>query len=82
MLLNLMKPYESCVCVFLRNKTTLCFDFLHSFMVGAQIYAFLVQGPHKNVIFMLSRFIFVCRLVLYLYACAVENPENFKILCI
>ena len=24
---------------------------------------------------MLSRFIFACRLVLYLYACAVENPE-------
>ena len=30
---------------------------------------------NKNVIFLLSRFIFACRLVLYLYACAVENPE-------
>ena len=30
---------------------------------------------NKSVIFLLSRFIFACRLVLYLYACAVENPE-------
>ena len=29
---------------YLRNRTTLGFDFLHSFMVYAQTYAFLVQG--------------------------------------
>ena len=29
----------------------------------------------KNVIFLCLRFIFACRLVLYLYACEVENPE-------
>ena len=28
----------------LRNRSTLRFDFLHSFMVCAQTYAFLVQG--------------------------------------
>ena len=28
----------------LRNRTTLRFDFLHSFMVCAQTYAYLVQG--------------------------------------
>ena len=66
------KKHESC----LRNRTTLRLDFLHSFMVCAQTYAFLVQGLiNKNVIFLLSRFIFACRLVLNLYACAVENPE-------
>ena len=30
---------------------------------------------NKSSFFLLSRFIFACRLVLYLYACAVENPE-------
>ena len=46
-------------------------------MVCAQTYAILVQVAwwliNKNVIFLLSRLIFACRLVLYLYACAVEN---------
>ena len=30
---------------------------------------------NKNAILLCLRFIFTCRLVLYLYACAVENPE-------
>ena len=30
---------------------------------------------NKNVIFLFLYFIFACRLVVYLYVCAVENPE-------
>ena len=36
---------------------------------------FLVTNQQKISFFLQSRFIFACRLVLYLYACAVENPE-------
>ena len=36
----------------------------------------LVTNQQKfHFFFLLPRFIFACRLVLYLYACAVENPE-------
>ena len=67
----------------LRNRKTLRFDFLHSYMVCARQCANLCFSItrvvwwliNKKVIFLLSRFIFACRLVLYLYACAVENPE-------
>ena len=71
---------ESLFLLCLRNRTTLHFDFLHSIMVCAQTYAFLVQGSlvtnqqksHFSAVF--ASFL-LARLVLYLYACAVENPE-------
>ena len=64
----------------LRNRTTLRFDILHSFNVCEQTYVFLVQGQPGDLSTKISFFsclslIFACRLVLYLYACAVENPE-------
>ena len=52
----------------LRNRATLRFEILHSFMVYAQNYAFQVHGytGDKNI--------FACCLVLYLYAGTAENP--------
>ena len=63
----------------LRNRTTIRFN-IHSSLImvfgkpllfGTRVDWWLIN---KNVIF-LSCFIFACRLVLYLYVCAVENPE-------
>ena len=64
----------------LRNRTTLRFDILHSFNACEQTYVFLVQGQPGDLSTKISFFsclslISACRLVLYLYACAVENPE-------
>ena len=62
----------------LRNRTTLRFDFLHSFMVCAQCFSSTRVAwwlINKNVISLLPRFNFASRLVFYLYICVVENPE-------
>ena len=65
-----------CLCY----RTTLRCDFLHSFMVSRYCYAFQVHigrlvTNQQKVIFLCLHFIFACRLVLYLYLCAVENHE-------
>ena len=64
----------------LRYRTTLRFDFLHSFIVCTQSYAFQVHRqtgdqPTKMSFLFSLHLIFACRLVLYLYACAVEIPK-------
>ena len=63
----------------LRNRTTLHFDFLPSFMVSAQTYAFLVQGSlvtnQQKRHFSAVSLHFSLPFGFYLYVCAVENPE-------
>ena len=60
----------------LRNRTTLCF--VYGLFANLVFFQILVTNQQKYLfplIFLCLRFIFACRLVLYLYACAVENPK-------
>ena len=65
--------FKSC----LRDQTTLHFEILHSFMVCAHFTAYQLQADcwlaNKKVFLFFHRFIFACRLVLYLYACAHQD---------
>ena len=63
----LLRRFLSYPC--LRNRTTLHFDILHLFMVCVQT---CISSTRVACWLPL---IFACCLVLYLYACAVENPE-------
>ena len=73
---KLYNALETCLCY----RTTLHFDFLHSFMVCAQTSGFLWYTRRLVTIeqkcnFFLSWVYFACCLVWYLYECAVENSE-------
>ena len=74
----------------LRNRTTLRVDFLHSFMVWAQTYAFLVQGYQQKCYFsalplhfcLPFGFVFIRMRIIIIIRMRSWESWNSRILCI
>ena len=73
--LNQHSPLLLC----LRNRTTLSFFliffFKFFFVLKAMHFSYMGRLVTNKQKFKFSVLIFACRLVLYLYACAIENPK-------